>query len=127
MNKVFVSGIVVGKPTLMETKGRPAHLTFQLCVQHRTTKGVVKRETYDVSAWHSSAIWGSKNIWQGQYVIVEGYLTRIGGDQEGSRVVLVAREFILGRDERKTPVVKIPVPTAEMLDAGSVSFGENAF
>lgn len=110
MNKVFLSGTILGKPILKPSNRNPANLTFQLCVLHRTAAGLRKQEVYEIAAWHSTALWGAKNLRQGQQVILEGYLTRNGSSKVDGTVKVVAREFLLIQDtalDRK----KASIPT----------------
>lgn len=97
MNKVIISGLVVGKPRLINQRDDPAHLVVLLCVRHRTAKGDTKRENYTINAWHNTAIWGVKNLKQGQYVAVAGYLTQ-RDCESGRQVEVTAREFMLGKE-----------------------------
>ena len=94
MNQVFLTGIIAGKPRLVQAEGGAAHLLFPLRVRHRTAGGVVKQELYTVNAWNNVALWGAKHLGQGQLVAVQGYLTQhMRGDGTLS-VEVAADEFL---------------------------------
>ena len=76
MNQVFISGIIADEPRLMHSEAGAAHLVFALSVQHRTARGVVKRELYTINAWNNTALWGGANLTQGQFIALKGYLTQ---------------------------------------------------
>ncbi len=57
MNQVHLSGIVAEQPLLNAGENTAPHLTFPLCVTHRTAKNEVKRELYGISAWTGTADW----------------------------------------------------------------------
>lgn len=76
MNQVFLSGIIAGRPRLLRPENGAAHLLFPLRVRHKTAKGVVKQELYTVNAWNNVALWGAKQLGQGQLVVMQGYLTQ---------------------------------------------------
>lgn len=76
MNQVFISGIIADELRLMHSEAGATHLVFALSVQHRTARGVVKRELYTINAWNHTALWGVANLTQGQFIALKGYLTQ---------------------------------------------------
>lgn len=126
MNKVYISGTIADVPLFFQSEGGAAHLTFQICVQHKTAKGAMKRELYRVNAWNNTALWGKANLRQGQSLAVEGYLTqRIAGETGIISVEVTAEEFFPAgqfargaetksaqSDERAEPYPDIKSPTA---------------
>lgn len=76
MNKVFISGMIVEKPTLRMEQGEIPHLILGLSVRHKVQNGEFRKETYRVSAWHNTAKWGAENLNKGQIIGVQGYLTQ---------------------------------------------------
>ena len=90
MNQVFVAGIIADRPRLVQPETGAARLTFALNVRHRTAKGVVKQELYTVNAWNNVALWGAKQLAQGQLVALQGYLTQHTRDNG----VLSVEEFL---------------------------------
>lgn len=92
MNRVFIAGIVVGQPAFRDREKR--HLIFRICLCHRAAKRIVKREIYTVNAWHSTATWGARNLKQGQYIAIEGYLTQRHLENGETLVEITAVEFV---------------------------------
>ena len=76
MNKVFITGRIVGQPVLRMEQGDIPHLIFGLAVRHRTKAGDVHKEVYPISAWNQVAQWGAENLQKGQVVGVQGYLAQ---------------------------------------------------
>lgn len=76
MNKVFITGKIVGQPVLRMEQGDVPHLIFGLSVRHRTKAGDVHKEVYPISAWSQVAQWGAENLQKGQIVGVQGYLAQ---------------------------------------------------
>ena len=63
MNQVYLSGIVAEQPLFSGSENTASHhLTFPLCVTHRTVKNEVKREMYGISAWNGTAEWAQTTI-----------------------------------------------------------------
>ena len=94
MNQVFVAGIIADRPRLVQPETGAARLTFALNVRHRTAKGVVKQELYTVNAWNNVALWGAKQLAQGQLVALQGYLTQHTRDNGVLSVEITAEEFL---------------------------------
>lgn len=100
MNKVFISGMVMGTPALHTGTDGTQHLTLTLGVRHKTRAGEIRRESYRVSAWGNVAEWGSKSLTTGQIVGVQGYLTQRQVKTDGICAVAVevaAEEFLVMR------------------------------
>lgn len=76
MNKVFISGMIAGKPELKMEPGEIPHLVLRLSIRHKLKSGEVRSELYRVSAWHNTARWGAENLDKGQVIGVQGYLTQ---------------------------------------------------
>lgn len=76
MNQVFISGIIADEPRLTHSEAGATHLVFALSVQHRTVRGVIKRELYTINAWNNTALWGGASLTQGQFIALKGYLTQ---------------------------------------------------
>lgn len=91
MNKVFISGMIMGNPELRTEQGENAHLILNLSVRHKTRDGELRKELYRVSAWHNTAKWGAENLGKGQIVGVQGYLTQRSIHADG--VTAVATEI----------------------------------
>lgn len=91
MNKVFISGMIMGNPELRMEQGENAHLVLNLSVRHKTKDGEIRKEIYRVSAWHNTAKWGAENLAGGQIVAVQGYLTQRSIRADG--VTAVATEI----------------------------------
>ena len=97
MNQVFIAGIVADRPRLTQPENGAVHLKFALSVRHRTAKGVVKQEVYAVNAWNKAALWGAKQLAQGQLVALQGYLTQHTGEDGVLSVEVTAEEFLPAR------------------------------
>lgn len=97
MNKIYLSGIVADPPIRYSESEAPLHVSFPLCVSHKTKQGLVKRELYVIQAWNGVADWAQTHLQQGQRVMVQGYLTQHNTTQpDGStvtRVEVTAEEF----------------------------------
>jgi len=97
MNKVYLSGIIADPPMWLFEADAPKHVTFPLCVSHKTKQGLVKRELYNVQAWNGVAEWARTNLRQGQRIMLQGYLTqRKAARPDGSshiEVEVTAEEF----------------------------------
>ena len=122
MNKVYLSGRVSDNPGLVNQEGRAAHLMFLLCVQHKTQRGAVKQELYSVNAWNNTALWGGKNLRQGQSVGIQGYLTQHIRENGMVTVEITAEEFLPGprmmaRAEAMPPRVEKRPATADVVTA----------
>jgi single-stranded DNA-binding protein len=76
MNKIYLSGIIAEPPVRFTRDGAPDHVSFHLCVSHKTRQGVIKRELYPIHAWNGVAGWVRAHLQHGQRVLVQGYLTQ---------------------------------------------------
>lgn len=77
MNKVFLSGIIADSPVLVsKPEDANPHMVMTLCVSHKTTQGLVKRELYTANAWNKTALWAHENLKQGIRVVIKGYLSQ---------------------------------------------------
>ncbi len=94
-----MTGIIADPPVgrNQENENGLAHVSFPLCVSHKTKQGLVKRELYNVQAWNDVAQWARANLRQGQRVMLQGYLTQRSVRQAdgGTRQVVevTAEEF----------------------------------
>ena len=96
MNKVYLSGIVANAPAYVSKLGDEfPHVVFELCVSHRTSRGLLKREMYTISAWNKVADWAHTHLSQGRRVMLQGYLTqRMMKDEANAVLVEVTAEEI---------------------------------
>ena len=90
VNLVFVSGLVMNKPSYDETH---SHTTFKINIRHRTKSGEIRTEVYPVSAWHECARRTDQNLHAGQLVAVRGYLTQ----KKDHSIEICAEEVIPSR------------------------------
>ena len=100
MNKLYISGYIQDTPQLRQEQGNIPHLAFNLSVQHRTQSGELRRESYRVSAWHKTALWGAVNLAKGQLVAIQGYLAQhqlVAGNISATTVEIAVDEFLLLR------------------------------
>ena len=109
MNKVFLSGMIAGTPVLHKHDGGKKQLTFALLVSHRTQAGEERRESYQINAWNSAAIWAHAHLRAGMCVGLQGYLTQ--KILRGSGVCVTATEVtveqfmpleVLNRERKET-------------------------
>lgn len=76
MNKVFLSGVITETPSRFFQGDAVKHVSFPLCMRHKTKRGEVKRELYTIHAWNGIAEWAQAFLKQGQRVMIQGYLTQ---------------------------------------------------
>ena len=99
MNKVFLSGCIASRPSLVHREGMTAHLTFSLDVTHRTSRGETRHELYPISLWHSAALWAAQALKLGQRVAVSGYMakrrTYENGIETQNEVEIAAEEVLI--------------------------------
>ncbi|MDI9506127.1 MAG: single-stranded DNA-binding protein [Bacillota bacterium] len=121
MNKVFLSGCIASRPSLVNREGTAAHLTFSLDVTHRTSKGETRHELYPVSLWHSAALWGARTLRAGQRVVVNGYLTKRRRYEKGIEVengTGIAAEEVLVMASRPQDAASVPSSAEPSEDEG---------
>ncbi len=113
MNKVYLTGTVADPPLGRTQENGLAHVSFPLCVSHKTKQGLVKRELYNVQAWNGVAQWARANLRQGQRVMLQGYLTQHSVRQAdgGTRQVVevTAEEFFPASLPRPVTNIQIDV------------------
>ena len=116
MNKIYLSGIVADPPMWISQEN-VKHVTFPLCVSHKTRQGLVKRELYNIQTWNGVAEWAHDNLKQGQRVMLQGYLTQRGVRQGdgGARIVVevTAEEMFPASMPRPVTVVQTKAISAE--------------
>lgn len=120
MNKVYLTGMIAGTPTLRMESGEVPHLIFSVSVRHKTRSGEQRSESYRVSAWNNCARWGSEHLEQGQIIGLQGYLSQ-RKFQQGQETIcipeIVAEEFLLMQSMRTLPVVASEADQGESLAA----------
>lgn len=96
MNKIYIDGKIISTPTFKVEAGEIPHLTFCLCVRHRTRAGEMRSETYRVSTWNKTALWARDRLQRGQFVNVEGHLTQysVRSEEETLKRVEIAAKQI---------------------------------
>ena len=94
MNTIYLSGIA--SAPIMKSEA-PPHLTFTLCVSHKTSLGETRRENYPVSVWRKTALWANAHVRQGRRITLQGYITQSRRHvvTEISAIEIVAREISL--------------------------------
>ena len=90
MNQIYISGLVLEKPIFREDQ---SHVTFAIAVHHRTKAGIMRSESYPVSAWHNCAKWIADNLSEGYLVAIHGYLTQ----KKDHSIEICAEEVIPSR------------------------------
>ncbi len=76
INKVYLSGTVMGRVEEISTGDQAKHVVFDLSVTHRTRDGAEKREVYRINAWNGSAKFCRENLSAGMLVALQGYLSQ---------------------------------------------------
>jgi single-stranded DNA-binding protein len=116
VNKVYLTGIIADPPMGNPQENGSAHVSFPLCVSHKTKQGLVKRELYNVQAWNGVAQWARANLRQGQRVMLQGYLTQHSVKQaDGSTrqvVEVTAEEFFPASLPRPATITRIDMGAA---------------
>lgn len=90
LNRVYLSGVVVEKPTVNCIAEKPLHVEFTLQIRHKRADGKWKKEQYMVHCWNRLAEWAERFLEKGKLVSVEGRLIQRSG------VTVAAREIIFG-------------------------------
>lgn len=115
MNKVFLSGKIVGNPELRMESNDSAHLSLVMSVRHRTRSGETHQELYHVNAWNNAARWGAENLTKGQIVAVQGYLTQRqiqAGGITATATEVTAEEFLPMQSSRQENAAQDDVTAA---------------
>ena len=113
MNKVYLSGIVSDDPRQVNGEGQAPHTVFSLCVRHKTSAHIVKKELYRINAWNANAEFSRERLVKGMKIAMEGYLTQRVFQAGGIPVMSVE----VAVDELFIPAKIQPMAESEMTAA----------